>query len=180
MRELTFAGFLKSYVRKLSEAETNNISKLIEEAAESNPRLREPLFLYALATDKMAVLLRAAKDPTLYLEYKSLADKYEKTELIELLQDPFSPLREEYKKVWGSYLSKKNKVKTDNHSKELMRSRILKLQKVKCVSNYRIYTDLGLNPGNVNAWLKHGAPDKVSLPVARKAVKYLENIAQAC
>lgn len=43
------------------------------------------------------------------------------------------------------------------------------------VSNYRIYTDLKLNPGNLNAWLKHGDSSKVSLYTARKTLQYMEN-----
>ena len=43
-----------------------------------------------------------------------------------------------------------------------MRNKVVKLQKAQGVSNYRLYADLRLNPGNFNAWLKHGDPNKVS------------------
>ena len=178
MRELTFKGFLKSYVRSLSEAETNSLYKLVKEAADKNPRLREPLFLYAKFTDSTDVLLRASKKTGLYSEYKNLADRYDKAGFEEALQNAASPLPEEYKKVWKSYLSKKNRVQSDNHTKELMRAKVVKLQKAKGVSNYRLYADLNLNPGNFNAWLKYGDPGKVSLDTARRAVKYLENTMQ--
>jgi hypothetical protein len=178
MRDLTFAGFLKSYVRSLSLTETNSLYKLAEEAAEKNPRLREPLLLYAFFTDKTDVLLRAVRVPTLHAEYKSLVDRYAKMDLEAVLRDPLSPLSEGYKKVWRSYLSKKNRVKNDNHTKELMRNQAVKLQKAKGVSNYRLYTDLELNPGNFNTWLKHGIPNKVSLATARKTVTYLRNFPQ--
>ncbi|NCB52171.1 MAG: hypothetical protein EOM54_09860 [Clostridia bacterium] len=85
---------------------------------------------------------------------------------------------EEYKKVWRSYLNKKNRLQNDNHTKDLMRNKVVKLQKAKGVSNYRLYADLGLNPGNFNAWLKYGDPNKVSLDTARRTVKYLENAPQ--
>ena len=42
-------------------------------------------------------------------------------------------------------------------------------------SNYRIYTDLHLNPGNLNAWLKHGDCGKVSLKTARSVLRYAES-----
>jgi hypothetical protein len=158
MRDLTFAGFLKSYVRSLSKTETNSLYKLTKEAADENPRLREPLFLYAKFT-----------------EYKNLANRYDKAGFEAALQNAMSPLPEEYKKVWKSYLSKKNRLQNDNHTKELMRNKVVKLQKSKGVSNYRLYADLGLNPGNFNAWLKYGDPNKVSLDTARRAVKYFEN-----
>lgn len=37
-------------------------------------------------------------------------------------------------------------------------------------SAYRLYTDLKLNPGNVNAWLKHNDSSKMSLDCARQIV----------
>ena len=43
MRPLTFSGFLKQYVRKLSTQDTLGIYKLAEEAEHENPLLREPL-----------------------------------------------------------------------------------------------------------------------------------------
>ena len=107
MRELTFTGFLKSYVRALSAAETNSLYKLTKEAADENPRLREPLLLYAKFTDNTDVLLRAAKKTALYSEYKNLANRYDKAGFEAALQNATSLLPEEYKKVWKSYLSKK-------------------------------------------------------------------------
>jgi hypothetical protein len=178
MRDLTFAGFLKSYVRSLSKTETNSLYKLAKEAADENPRLREPLLLYAVFTDNTDVLLRATKVPALYSEYKNLANRYSKAGFEAALQDVSSTLPEEYKKVWRSYLSKKNRLHNDNHTKELMRNKVVKLQKAKGVSNYRLYADLRLNSGNFNAWLKHGDPNKVSLDTARRTVKYLENTPQ--
>ena len=56
-----------------------------------------------------------------------------------------------------------------------MRRRIVQLQKEKGVSTYRLYTDLSLNPGNLNAFLKHGDCSKVSLSTARRAVQHLQD-----
>lgn len=50
MRELTFRGFLAQYVKQLSAEKTNSLYKLAAEAGSSNPRLREPLLLYAVYT----------------------------------------------------------------------------------------------------------------------------------
>ena len=176
MRELTFAGFLKNYVRSLSMTNTNSLYKLAEEAWDRNPRLREPLLLYAVFTDKIEVLLRATKAPALYSDYQDLISKYDKVGFEAALRDTKSSVPGKYKKVWQSYLTKKNRLQNDNHTKELMRNKIVKLQKVKGVSNYRLYTDLGLNPGNFNSWLKYGETRKVSLDTARRTIKYLENM----
>ncbi|WP_308564437.1 hypothetical protein [uncultured Faecalibacterium sp.] len=43
------------------------------------------------------------------------------------------------------------------------------------MTNYRIYTDLRLNPGNVNAWLKHNDSSKMSLDCARQIYKYAKS-----
>ena len=57
MRKLTFEGFLKQYVAELSGVQTASIHRLADCLSE-NPRLKEPLFLYALAYDKVDLLLR--------------------------------------------------------------------------------------------------------------------------
>ena len=48
MRKLTFEGFLKQYVAELSGVQTASVHKLAD-CLSKNPRLKEPLFLYALA-----------------------------------------------------------------------------------------------------------------------------------
>ena len=57
------------------------------------------------------------------------------------------------------------------------RQKVKRLQAKSGLSNYRIYTDLKLNPGNLNAWLKHGNCDKVSLETARQTLRYMEHMA---
>ena len=176
MRELTFKGFLTQYVRQLSQADTNSLYKLAAEAAHDNPRLREPLFLYALYSGKLSVLLQATKSPALFAMYSEVA-QYNAERMTSLLENGSSALPNEYHKVWRSYLSQKNRGQADDHTKELMRQKVKRLQEKHGVSNYRIYTDLQLNPGNLNAWLKHGHSDKVSLETARRTLRYVEQSA---
>ena len=57
MRKLTFEGFLKQYVAELAGMQTASVHKLAD-CLNENPRLKEPLFLYALAFDKVDWLLR--------------------------------------------------------------------------------------------------------------------------
>lgn len=175
MRELTFKGFLAQYVKQLSKQDTNGLYKLAEEAGSDNPRLREPLFLYALYTQRVDVLLRASKAPLLHSEYRQMAEQYTVDTMTELLQQGSAQLPAEYHKVWRSYCSQKNKGLADNHTKELMRQKVKRLQERNGVTNYRIYTDLKLNPGNLNAWLKHGDSEKVSLETARTTLRYVES-----
>lgn len=176
MRELTFKGFLTCYVRQLSKTDTNSLYKLVAEAATDNPRLREPLFLYALYSEKLSVLLQATKNAALRATYDEMA-QYTAQQMTVLLENGSSTLSNEYHKVWRSYLSQKNRGQADDHTKELMRQKVKRLQVKHGVSNYRIYTDLQLNPGNLNAWLKHGHSDKVSLETARRTLRYVEQLA---
>ena len=175
MRELTFRGFLTQYVRQLSEQETNSLYKLAAEAGSSNPRLRDPLLLYAVYSQKQDVLLMATKDAALYEQYSQLVLRYTMDEMTDLLEQASPMLAAEYHKVWRSYQSRKNRGQADNHTKELMREKVKRLQEKNGVTNYRIYTDLKLNPGNLNAWLKHGDSDKVSLETARMTFRYVES-----
>ena len=175
MRELTFRGFLTQYVKQLSAEKTNSLYKLAAEASNNNPRLREPLFLYAVYSQKEKVLLQATKESALYAEYDRLVSLYKADRMTELLEQASPLLPAEYHKVWRSYQSRKNRGQADEHTKELMWQKVKRLQEKNGVTNYRIYTDLKLNPGNLNAWLKHGNSDKVSLETARKTLRYVES-----
>lgn len=109
MRELTFKGFLTQYVRQLSEQKTNSLYKLAAEAASSNPRLREPLFLYAVYSQKQDVLLQAVKEPALRAEYHRLVSLYTADRMTELFEQASPTVPAEYHKVWRSYQSRKNR-----------------------------------------------------------------------
>ena len=174
MRELTFRGFLTRYVKELSKAKTNSLYKLAEEASSDNARLREPLLLFAFYSGKQTVLLQATKDQNLFAEYQEMVSLYTADLMTQMFEDNASVLPNEYHKVWRSFQSQKNRVQSDDHTKELIRLKVKRLQERCGVSNYRIYTDLNLNPGNVNAWLKHGVADKVSLDTARRTLRYVE------
>ena len=172
MRELTFNGFLTKYVRALSAYDTNSVARLAQEAATTNARLREPLFLYAVWSGKQDVLQNHARKQGLDAYYGALlaCDRHEVESSLESGELPA-----EYQKVWNSYLRRRDRYRTDNDTKELMRQKVLKLQAEKKITSYRIYTDLNLNPGNLNAWLKHGNSEKVSLETARNVLQYLKN-----
>lgn len=178
MRELTFRGFLTQYVRQLSKQNTNSLYKLTAEASVENPRLREPLLLYALYSKKQRVLLQAARNAGIYDEYKTILDFYSAEKMTESLSACSMTIPEEYHKVWRTYQSQKNRSQADDHTKELMRAKIRRLQATYGITNYRIYTDLKLNPGNLNAWLKHAENNKVSLQTARMALRYAESTAE--
>ena len=75
MRKLTFEGILKQYVAELSGIQTASVHKLADCLSE-NPRLKEPLFLYAWAYDKVALLLHYTANSTVVAEYERLSNRY--------------------------------------------------------------------------------------------------------
>ena len=174
MRKLKFEGFLKQYVAELSGVQTASVHKLAD-CLNENPRLKEPLFLYALAFDKVDLLLRYTANSTIAAEYEQLSNLYSLEQMLVLLEKQPPELPEGYLKVWRSYCSVRDAVLADNDTKELIHRRVLELQQKKKLTNYRLYTDLKLNPGNVNAWLKHNDSSKMSLDCARQIYKYAKS-----
>ncbi len=171
MRKLTFEGFLKQYVAELAGVQTASVHKLAD-CLDENPRLKEPLFLYALAFDKVDLLLRYTVNSAVVAEYERLSDRYSLAQMLLLLENQSPELPEGYLKVWCSYCSVRDAALADNGTKELIHRRVLELQQKKKLTNYRLYKDLKLNPGNVNAWLKHNDSSKMSLDCARKTYQY--------
>ncbi len=174
MRKLTFEGFLKQYVAELSGVQTASVHKLVD-CLNENPRLKEPLFLYALTFDKVDLLLRYTANSTIAAEYEKLSNLYLLEQMLLLLENQSHELLEGYLKVWRSYCSVRDAVLADNDTKELIHRRVLEFQQKKKLTNYRLYTDLKLNPGNVNAWLKHNDSSKMSLDCARQICKYAKS-----
>ena len=172
MRKLTFEGFLKQYVAELSGVQTASVHKLADRMAE-NLRLKEPLFLYALTFDKVELLLRYTANSAVAAEYEQLSNRYSLAQMRLLLEKQSPELPEGYLKVWRSYCSVRDAVLADNDTKEMIHRRVLELQQK--LTNYRLYKDLKLNPGNVNAWLKHNDSSKISLDCARQIYKYAKS-----
>ena len=62
MRRLTFEGYLKSYVPYLAGQETQSVSQLAR-LAQSEPRLLEPLVLWAAVTGRAGRLAPRLPEP---------------------------------------------------------------------------------------------------------------------
>ena len=174
MRVLTFRGFLARSLRELSGQSSLSFAVLAPLAETENPRLREPLLLYAVACNKTQRLLATLKSQELYSEYARLLMFLTADTLEETLAEGQRRLPARYRKVYQSYLSVRDRQKADDHTKQLMWQKTKRLQAKKRVSNYRVYTDLQLNPGNANVFLKYGDTAKVSLEVARRMLRYVE------
>ena len=171
MRKLTFKGFLSQYVKKLSFSNTLDIQRLADEAATSNVRLRAPLVLYSLAAGRENQLMSFLQNNPNAIGMRKMLLDLSKDNLEERLENGLAP--NEYTKVWNSFLVARDAPKRDNDLKGAMRKKILSIQKEKNCSNYRVYTDLRLNPGNINSWLKNGDCTKVSYHTAERVMNYV-------
>lgn len=174
MRRLAFPAFLGKYMRGLSYSDTASIRALAGEAAHDNPRLREPLYLYALSVGREDMLLKAVRGTPLQNEYEQMSALYSYRDIIQTLENTPEKLPEGYQKVWRSYVCEAEMPERDGRVKQLMRSRILELKNEKGLSVYMICRELGLNRSRVSAWLK-GTSDRVGLNTARRILDYTEH-----
>lgn len=167
MRQLTLLGFLSEYVKSLSDCNSLNIHKLINEVYGGNYRLREPLFLYCFYSDKSDILLKYLND----------TDKKEYAVVVTYLNNnQFDNLPNDFVKVFNSYRRKAHMKDNDNNIKGLMLDKILRLKDQKKVTNYRIYKDLNINAGNFNDFVKNRKLNRLSLDKSREVYNYLQDL----
>ena len=174
MRRLTFTGYLESYVRSLAGGTTLALSELAR-VSESEPRLVEPLLLWAAESGKTARLAKLLGDrDDLRSELKTLSQMQEMGSLNSALASEHPGLRPEYSKAWRSYVVRRDAHDRDAQLKLAARKRVLALESTKGVTRYRMAKDLGLNPGNLHAYLAEGNAGKLSLNRVVELVEYLE------
>ena len=171
MRELTFPGFLARYVKELSQADTLNMKELAAEAEASNHRLRAPLVLYAAVFGKTALLAQSLGQSEGAVELRGILQEFSGGNVEQKLRAGLAS--KDCQKVWAAFLAAKGVPDRNRALKDAIRKKVLLLQADRGCSNYRIYTDLKLNPGNVNNWLKHGSSEKVSCQTAERIMNYV-------
>ncbi|MDA3936293.1 MAG: hypothetical protein PF636_05440 [Actinomycetota bacterium] len=173
MRHLTLTGFLESYVRALGGG-TLALPKLVERSR-SEPRLVEPLLLWAVTTDRADRLEGLLEDwDDLRRELGQLRALQEAGSLESALAAETPELRAEYSKAWRSYVVRRDAATRDAELRLEARKRVLSLETQKDVTRYRMAKDLGINPGNLHAFLAQGDPTKLSLDKVAALLKYLE------
>lgn len=174
MRRLTFNGYLESYVRRLAGRDTLALFQLAS-LSQSEPRLVEPLLLWATRSGQSERLLKRLEGrDDLQRELRWLASLEDCGDLERALADADPGLRSEYVKVWRSYVARRDATHRDAELKLAARERVLALEQMKHVSRYRMAKDLGLNPGNLHAFLSQRNAAKLSLNRAYELVRYLE------
>lgn len=174
MRRLTFQGYLTSYVNRLGGEDTLDLSRLVV-VAQAEPRLFEPLLLWTAKSGRVDRLGRLlAGHDRLQRELQTLATLESSGNLDTALESGDPKLRAEYRKVWKSFVARRDAPKRDTELKLEARKRVLALESKKHVTRYRMAKDLGLNPGNLHAFLAQGNATKLSLERAYELVRYLE------
>ena len=173
MRRPDFKGWVARELSYLSGESTLNLRRLAFLAQTSAPRLRERLVLYAIATGKTERLQSFLFREDLIEELDTLAQELRGKNLDDPGVFNEVQLPNRYKKALLSYKAAYQKIDTSNESKRLRWEKSIQLQKEKGVPNAQICRHLNLDAGNVSAYMKHGATEKLSLENATRIMKYL-------
>lgn len=163
---LTFRGFLQQYCQELTGLQTTSLKRLCHAAATDAPRAVEPLFLLAVKEGRVPYLRKAAAGTPLEAKYEQWAALLAKHgSLDSMLDDSEAPQR--LRKVYAAYKGKRDAIDADRRIIAQMRKKTLAAMKPQRLTTYRICQDLGLNLGNVYAYLGKGDVTKVSRDTAR-------------
>lgn len=167
---LKFKGFLRGYVRELTGLETDNLKKQLAAVLGDAPAAAEALMLFAAVQGRSQYLAKLAQDTFLAENYLSFSEAAEEEgDLAALLESSDTPQR--YQKVWQAYLSKKDAVKADRRVIALMREKTIDAMQNAELTVYGLCKQLGLNAGNVYAYLNGGDVTKVSRSTARRIME---------
>ena len=176
---LTFKGFLKAYCRDLTGLETSSLKKLLDATLNDAPRAAESLVLYALSQDKLAHLELLAEGTWV----KDLCEEARSSMPHSLkhndsnLDAAFGNLSDSsrFKKVWFAYQATKHSVLNERRIAALMRDKTVAALQSSGTTCYKLCKDLGLNMGNVYAYINKNDTSKVSLDTARRIMNYALN-----
>ncbi len=162
MKQTTFKRFLSNYAKDMNRENSLSLFKN-EKYSQGNVRLLTVFSFYVFFNKEVTKTLLSNKEklPTLYNMYTKLNDKYhnltyDNVDKVVNNFDEFDELNKLYKSYTNLYVNKYDMVKRAYHQK------IRHIQEEKQISNYRIYTDLKINHGNTNDFLKNAKYDKLS------------------
>lgn len=167
----TLKGFLEEYCRELSGLDTTSLRKLVAATA-GNARLVEPLFALAAVQGKAGYLVRISEGEWFHGDYEDLAGKLASRGSLEaLLSSDDAPAR--YAAVLEAFRAQGDALAANRRICGLMRPMIAEALARRGITRYRLCKDLGLNPGNVYAYLA-GDDAKVSKETARRMMRYAQ------
>lgn len=171
---LTFKGFLRSYCRELTGLQTDNLRKLCKAVATDAPAAAEAVMLFAAVQHRADYLARLSGGTWMEHDYLIQAQTLDAIDDLQTyLESSKVPTR--YKKVWNSYLAKRDRILADRRIIELMRQRTLEALEKTSTTVYRLCKDLDMNLGNTYAYLHAGDAAKVSKDTARRILEYADS-----
>ena len=148
---------------------TTNLRRLCD-AARANARLVEPLFLLAAEEGKAAYLSELSKGAWFHGDYSMLAGEVSTFDSVRsFLESGKAPAR--YASVLDAFEAQGDMIAADRRMNGLLRGKIASALGESGMTRYRLCKDLGLNPGNVYAYLA-GDDSKVSNATARRMLDY--------
>lgn len=173
MRRLTFEGYLLAEVQRLAGVQTTALAVLCNRLPEE-PRLFEPLAMWAAVTGSLSRFEACVQSESRAEELSKLRALSSSGNLENALSSEDLPLPPAYLKTWTSYVSRRDASKRDEMLKSAVRDRVLAAEAARHVTRYRMAKDLGLNHGNLHAFLSMGNTKKLSLDRAYELLKYVE------
>lgn len=177
MATLTFKAFLQDYLEDLSRFHTIDIERLTIEAATSNAKLKEPLFLYVTLINRQAHFDLAIKRNGYQSFYRDLPKGYDASTLLPALADGILPRA--YDEIWRIYTFQKSFERPRDQRKDQMRNQILALQKETAISTETMCRDTETEESAVSPWLRKAVSEKIDAPSAQKLLHYMEDMADA-
>ncbi len=173
---LTFNGFLRAYCRELTGLETDNLKRLISRVVNEAPAAAETVMAFAAVQGKAEYAATLARGSWLEEGYGKFLAEYAAFDSVEsYLASESAPDR--YRKVWRAYLAKRDAVVADRRVSALMREKTRALMGQSGLTVYKLCKALGLNKGNVYAYLNKGDTSKVSRATARRIMEFAEGSA---
>ena len=178
MRQLTLKGFLRQYCKVLADLDTLSYARLASRAENGWARVVEPLVLLAAVEGKLPLLKKRAgalvSEAVSQLEgalgLAQGCDRVDESSLLERKID----LPDSFRKVLVSYEAEVGKVANDRRLTGLLREMLLPIMDEKKLTGYRLCKELGLNSGNVYAFLAKGDVKCVSKETALRMLEFAE------
>lgn len=168
---LTFKGFLKGYCAELTGLRTTSLRRLCAACDAQAPAAAEAVFAFAAVQGKERYLVGLASGTWMDGLYRSAAGELGSFRGVEdwLRSDSAS---RRFRKVLLAYDAKKGAAAADRRVISLMRGKTLSALAASGTTAYRLCSDLGLNRGNIYAYLNRGDATKVSRATARRIMEY--------
>lgn len=168
----TFSTYFLHEAQRLTGLSTTSVKRLCRCASTQAPSAAECVFFYALGCGRVTYLLGCAKGTKLeeeYLQMACLVGEMSEDELVA--SGDVLPWR--FRKALSTYSGMHDRLEMREAVKEAWRVELSAVFADGSVSLRETCRELGLNPGNVSAWLRHGGRSKVAYESARRLREYV-------